>query len=46
MINDYCNNNTCKKRYKCPIYTFLNEKISNKFFLKKYNPEDCKYKEK
>ncbi len=35
-----------KKRYKCPIYTFLNEKISNKFFLKKYNPEDCKYKEK
>lgn len=42
-MNEYCANDKCKYKYKCKIYHYVNEKVTNKFYLKKYNPEDCKY---
>lgn len=43
MLNDYCNNDKCPSRYKCPIYVFLNEKVTNKFFFRKQDPKSCKH---
>lgn len=42
-MNEYCANDKCKYKYKCKIYHYVNEKVTNEFYLKKYNPENCKY---
>lgn len=43
-MNEYCINDECKNKNKCPIHHYINKKVTtNKFFWKKYNPETCKY---
>ena len=42
-MNEYCVNDKCKNKYKCPIYHYVNEKVTNEFYLKKYSPKDCEY---
>lgn len=42
-MNEYCVNDKCKNKYKCPIYHYANEKVTSKFFLIKNDPKNCKY---
>ena len=43
-MNEYCINDECRHKNKCPIYHYINKKVTtNKFFWAKYNPETCKY---
>lgn len=37
----HCTNEECKHKYNCKRYKYINDKVSNSFFLKKYNPETC-----
>lgn len=43
MEENYCTNETCDYKYNCPIFHFLNGKVTSKFFLIKNDPENCKY---
>lgn len=43
-MNEYCINDECRHKNKCPIHHYINKKVTtNKFFWAKYNPETCKY---
>lgn len=38
---DHCTNESCKYKNRCKKYLYINDKVTNKFYLKKYNPETC-----
>lgn len=38
---NHCTNEECKYKNRCKKYLYVNDKVTNKFYLKKYNPETC-----
>lgn len=42
-IVNYCNNEKCKERYNCPIFRYVNPKVTSEFFIDNRNPETCGY---
>ena len=42
-MDNYCNNERCNGRYNCPIFKYLDSKLTNEFFIDNRNPEICGY---
>ena len=45
-MDNYCNNEKCNGRYNCPIFKYLDSKLTHDFFIDNRNPETCGYYKK
>ena len=43
IMDNYCNNEKCNGRYNCPIFRYVNPKVTSEFFIDNRNPETCGY---
>ncbi len=42
---EYCNNENCPYKNKCPKYVYINKKITSEFWLVIKDPKECGFKE-